>query len=60
MTGTRSLFILVRNCFGLVTGSCDRNKGVTTFHEKPPRIPMLLLLGNFKMKESGPLGEGTL
>ena len=36
MTGTRSLFTLVRNCFGLVTGSCDRTHGNNS-REKPPR-----------------------
>ena len=36
MTGTRSLFTLVRNCFGLVTGSCDRTQGNNSFVRNPP------------------------
>ena len=36
MTGTRSLFTFVRNCFGLVTGSCDKNRVLQLFCEEPP------------------------
>ena len=35
MTGIRSLFTLVRNCFGLVTGSCDRTQGNNSFVRNP-------------------------
>ena len=38
MTGTRSLFTLVRNSFGLVTGSCDRTQGNNSFVRNPPGV----------------------
>ena len=36
VTGTGGLFTLVRNCFALVKGSCDKNRVLQRFVRNPP------------------------